>query len=131
MHEFFGHVIDSYSREEALHDGTLVDVSEIAKEAGVRYPCAMTHAAFESTVAWTTDDNERTQTYQDQSGRLWDVVWMFSRAAKRGDGDTVVFPLYVVDRETGGEARLRHLKAVVGPGDTLDPVITIMLPDES
>lgn len=37
MHEFFGEPIHFYTRAaEALEDGTLVDVSETAKEAGFR-----------------------------------------------------------------------------------------------
>ena len=85
MHELFGPVIHSYSRAEALDDGELIDVTEKAREVGVLFPCALSRAAWESAVAWTSADTERTGSYQDESGRLRDVVWMFSLAARRSD----------------------------------------------
>jgi len=71
----FGEVIYTYSRAQAIEDGVLVDVSETAREAGFRWPVAITQAAWEDCIAWTEDDNNR-QVYQDESGRLWDVLWM-------------------------------------------------------
>ena len=37
-------VISSYSRAQAIEDGVLVDVSTVAKEAGIKFPVAMTAA---------------------------------------------------------------------------------------
>ncbi|MCE9563538.1 MAG: hypothetical protein K8U57_15970 [Planctomycetes bacterium] len=37
-------VIHSYTRANALADGVLVDVSETAREAGIRFPVALTQA---------------------------------------------------------------------------------------
>lgn len=34
IHEVFGEVISTYTREQALEDGVLIDVTEQAKEAG-------------------------------------------------------------------------------------------------
>jgi hypothetical protein len=34
-----------HTRADALRDGVLIDVSETAKEAGFRYPVALTRAA--------------------------------------------------------------------------------------
>ncbi len=123
-------VIDSYSRADALADGVLVDVTTTAKEAGIRYPVALTRAVWERYVAWDRSDTERNGAIQDEAGRLWDVLWMFRIAARRGTRDTVHYPLMVVDREKGGAPIERILKAIVGPGDDLEPVITIMEPDE-
>lgn len=130
--DLFGEVIYSYTRAQAIADGMLVDVSKTAKEAGFRWPVALTHAAWEECVAWDDKDSKR-QTYQDQSGRLWDVVWMAFvaiRVAPAG-GSELCFKLNRVPR--GGRAtraRLTTLKLVCGPGDDGDPVITIMLPTE-
>ena len=126
---FFGS-IHTYSRAQAIEDGLLVDVSEIATEAGFRLPVAMTRTAWGDCVEWSEEDSRR-QTYQDQSGRLWDVVWMAAQAARRGHGDRLAFQLYRVPR--GGRSvrpRLVTLHLHIGPGDDADPVITIMLPDE-
>jgi hypothetical protein len=69
---------------------------------------------------------------QDERGRLWDILWMFRCAAARFNGDTLLFKLYVLNhnRERLDQRDLVTLKAVCGPGDTPEPVITIMLPDE-
>lgn len=125
----FGEVIYAYTRKQAIEDGVLVDVSETAKEAGFKFPVALTRAAYEDCVAWDEADSKR-QTHQDVAGRLWDVLWMASLAAKRG-GQEIRFQLYRVPRGGRGHmARLVTLKAHCGPGDNAEPVITIMQPDE-
>jgi len=40
----FGPVIYGYSREQAIADGVLIDVSELAREAGFRILVAVTAA---------------------------------------------------------------------------------------
>jgi len=129
--ELFGDVIYSYTRAQAIEDGVLVDVSETAREAGFRWPVAITHAAWQECVAWSDDDNQR-QLQQDESGRLWDVLWMAFVAIRSADGGTQMeYPLYRVPRDGESvEAELTNLKLVCGPGDTGKPVITIMLPQE-
>ena len=67
--DIFGPVISSYSRAQAIEDGVLIDVSEMAREAGFKHPVALTSAAWEDCVAWNSDNKKR-QTYQDESGRL-------------------------------------------------------------
>ena len=124
-------IIYAYTRAQAIEDGVLVDVSKTAKEAGFVYPVAITSAAWADCVEWSDDDTKR-QVPQDEFGRLWDVLWMAKIAVKQGNGGTqLLYPLHRVPR--GGKAqkpRLIHLKLVCGPGDTPEPVITIMLPDE-
>ncbi len=132
MAEFFGPVIHSYTRAQAIDDGVLVDVSETAQEAGFKYTVAITRAAWEDCVAWNDDDNKR-QTYQDESGRLWDVVFMLSFAIKssRSKQSEMLFKFRRVPRGGRGHvARDVTLKSHIGPGDNAEPVITIMLPNE-
>lgn len=127
--EIFGEPIHTYTRKQAIADGFLVDVSETAREAGFRFPVAMTSAAWADCVEWTDADTKR-QTYQDEAGRLWDVVWMASRAARRGGSETL-FQLYRFPRGGRGQrARITTLKMLCGPGDHGEPVITITLPNE-
>jgi hypothetical protein len=126
-------IICSYTRADMLEDGGLVDVSEIAREAGFKIPVAISRAAWVDCVEWTDADEERTGAYQDQSGRLWDVVFMSFYAAKTmgGSGDTVTVTLARVDREgSTQEAQEVHLKMICHGGDNREPVITIMLPNE-
>ena len=104
----------------------------MAKEAGFRLPVAITAAAWDDCVAWTDADSDR-QVYQDQAGRLSDVLFMAHHAirASRNGGDRLEFQLYRVPRDgKSTEAALTTLKLIVGPGDDGEPVITILLPDE-
>jgi hypothetical protein len=124
-------VIAAYSRAEAISDGVLVDVSQTAKETGIRFPCAMTAAAWETCVAWSDVDTEAQGVPQDEMGRLWDVLMVFRHTARTTDGDELHFTVLIVPRDgRTKQARSTELRATCGPGDTLDPVITIMLPDE-
>lgn len=131
MNESFGEMIYSYTRKQAIEDGHLIDVSELASEAGFRVPVAVTRAAWADCVEWGEADSS-SQTYQDETGRLWDVLWMAMNAARRGAGaQRLVFQLYRVPR--GGRAvrpRLVKLVLHIGPGDSGEPVITILLSGE-
>lgn len=119
-------LIFSYSRAQAIADGVLVDVSEQAREAGFRYPVALTAAAWADCVAWPESSRSAGQS---ESGRLWDVLWMTKLAIKGADGDRVMVRVLRVPAR-GGRAAPAALQAVVGPGDGWEPVITIMLPGE-
>ena len=93
----------------------------------------MTIAAFAKTVS---ELDTPLPPCQDISGRLWDVLTMFRLAAKRG-GSEIRFPVTVINWVRVGGERINRtrretviLKALCGPGDNGEPVITIMLPDE-
>ena len=82
-------VIHTYTREQAIEDGQLLNVSDTheAKEAGFRVPVCITvgvHALVqvpESLNGW-----------QDYSGRLWDTLFLAAAAFKRaGEKDLVQF----------------------------------------
>lgn len=128
--DIFGKPIHTYTRVQAIEDGVLVDVSEIAKEVGFRFPVAMTCAVWADCVEWGEVDSQR-QAYQDEDGRLWDVLWMAAQAARRGRGDRLAFQLYRIPRGGRGmHPRLTTLHMAIGPGDHDEPVITIMMPNE-
>ena len=116
-------IIYSYTRQQAIEDGVLVDVSTTAKEAGVRFPVALTRAVW-SQYAEVPEGGE----CQDEAGRLWDIVSMFRYGAKNTDGDRFKFELRV--RNDNRRPKKVTLKAVCGPSDDAEPVITIMLLDE-
>ncbi len=131
--DLFGEVIHTYTRAQAIADGALIDVTDMAREAGFRVPVAVTRAAWEDCVAWTDWDSEDQGVHQDQDGRLWDVLWMaFIAIHGTAAGESqVVYHLYRVPRDgQSAEARLTALKLVAGPGDSGEPVVTIMLPGE-
>ena len=129
---FFGDIISTYTRAQAIEDGVLIDISSTAKEAGFEWPVAMTAGAWADCVAWSDTDSQA-QVYQDQSGRLWDVIFMAFQAISlsRETGDRLLFRLYRVPRDGHStDAEVTTLKLVVGPGDGGEPVITIVLPHE-
>lgn len=129
--DLFGEVIHAYSRASALADGALVAVGDdIAREAGFTVPVALTAAAWADCVAWTDEDNR--QTYQDESGRLWDVLRMTHYAISRSsDGSSCTVELNRVPRDgESHESEQAWLLATCGPGDGMEPVLTISLPGE-
>lgn len=131
--EFFGAHVYDYSRRQALEDGVLLDVSPLAREAGFRLPVAMTAAAWEQAVAWTADDNARKGIVNDETGRLWDVLFMARCQARRmkGPRPEMLFQFYAVPRAGRGQRpRLMTLKAAIGAGDQGEPVVTLSLPEE-
>lgn len=116
-------VVFAYTRAQALEDGVLIDVSERAKEAGFRYPMAVTRAVWHKCVEPPPNDPT-----QDLVGRLWDllnVVRFTAMAVKRADVLEVNLRIsnYGVTEDV-------ELKVIPGPGDHGEPVITVMLPDE-
>ena len=129
---YFGDVISAYTRAQAIDDGVLVEAGTLVKENVFKWPVTLTSAAWADCVAWSDDDSEK-QVYQDQAGRLWDVLYMASCEIRNsnGSGEQMLFQLYRVPRDGKAlKAELVTLKLIVGPGDQGEPVITIMQPDE-
>lgn len=123
-HPLFGPVISAYTRAQAVADGVLVDVSEMAREAGLKHPTALTATVWAQYVAVPEG-----VTGQDPQGRLWDIIMMLRFAIQKGtDGSQLRYDLLVRNDNTSPQPVT--LKAICGPGDTPDPVITIMLPNE-
>ncbi|TDR39699.1 hypothetical protein DFR29_11587 [Tahibacter aquaticus] len=122
-------VIHTYTRREALDDGVLMDAGAMSLEAGFKVPVALTARVWATCVGWGSDE----KVPQDESGRLWDVLWMASlaarAAARRGDSGRVEFQVLVVPRG-GRRPRLTRLALLLGPGDHGEPVATILAPDE-
>lgn len=136
-------IISSYTRAEAIEDGVLVDVTNTAKEAGFRFPVAITIGAYEKYIK-APDECPEDFPPQDTAGRLWDTLWMLYRAIRRGAESEVVFEVIfqmpkgndwepATERRckaAGNYARLVKLRALCHPGDHMEPVITIMKMNE-
>ncbi|MCE9567322.1 MAG: hypothetical protein K8U57_35420 [Planctomycetes bacterium] len=117
-------LIHSYSRAQALSDGTLVDVTATAKEAGIKHPTAVTHAVYEQFIRVP----ERVEG-QDERGRTWDIIWMLKFAIARApEGDFLIYTVFV--RNANTQPQPVKLKAICHPGDEGEAVVTVMLPDE-
>ncbi len=110
--EIFGEPICCYSRAQALEDGVLMDVSERAQRAGIRYPTAC------SAGVWALIGTMPESCSVDESVRLAEVLREMLTAIRRGGArgtDRVEF-----------SALGAALWAQCGPGDTAAAVITIM-----
>jgi hypothetical protein len=119
-------IISIYTRAQAIEDGVLVDVSEMAKEAGIKFPVAITRAVWNDYI---TPDPRSKSWGQSIQGRLWDVLWMFRNYARAAGGkDRILFQVLFIMKEK--QQRKITLKAIVSGGDRGEPVITIMLPNE-
>jgi hypothetical protein len=119
-------VVSAYTRAQALRDGGLIDVTEMAREAGFRFPVALTAAVWGDCVAW---DGKGEAVHQDEPGRLCDVLTMAGLAAHNQRGDRAPFLVYRVSRGKQHPEPVR-LVAHIGPGDAGEPVVTIMQPGE-
>ena len=119
-------LIHRYTRAQAIADGVLIDVTPTAREAGLRWPVALTCGVWERCVRVPEG-----VACQDEAGRLWDVLWqLLFTIARQGGGHLVSFAVHVRNDNREGTPPLVRLKAVSGPGDQGEPVITVMLPDE-
>jgi len=142
MHELFGEPIHTYTRSEAIADGTLVDLTEWASAqtgfmGGFRWPVAVTAAVW----ADLNDIPTWAQGWQDVRGRAHDLLWMARIAVRQAGAKAteVVFDLVLslsgdpepADGRGEGEwGSMRTYKLVCGPNDDGSPCLTLMLPDE-
>ncbi len=121
--------IDTYTREDAINDGVLHDVTLQAKEAGIKYPVALTMGVIGLV--------NNKPSHEDIEGRIWDIVWMLRCAisgtikAEKPNQSTVIYSLILNNRNASpNEPEMVTLKALIHPGDNLEPVITVMQENE-
>jgi hypothetical protein len=138
-----GPVVFSYTRADAIRDGVLVDLMAdgetklMVHEAGFRLPIAMTTTAFhEAVLLGTTETPDGEFVFpasQSLKGRLWDVLFVLRfaiRAAnRRGDTDRVHFQVSVYQGDDRPPKTVR-LWCQIGPGDSGEPVLTLMCEGE-
>lgn len=112
--------IDSYSRAQAIEDGFLIDVSEWAKASGFKFPAAFADSLYNSIEESAKGPG------QSVRGIAMDIFSMLLLKVKLTGGreSTIKFEVLIWD-VTKRKPVLEKLKAVVGPGDTPAPVITI------
>jgi len=120
----------SYTRRQAIEDGVLVDLMQpefidLVRDAGFKFPVAMTAEAFADYVELSP---QAIKAGNNLKGRLWDVFWMLRAAIQqhRGDPREIIYQFYCITDRI--KPRLCTLKAVCGPGDQREPVLTIMHP---
>ncbi len=118
--------IHRYTRAQAIDDGVLVDVTKTAQEAGFLYPVALSASVWAQYVAVPEEVS-----WQDEQGRLWDILSMLRYAITQVKGGSPLCMFELLVQNTAFVAPVKvQLKSVCGPGDTAEPVITVMLPGE-
>ena len=119
----FGEIIFSYTRAQAIADRVLIDVTPTALEAGFRFPVAVTGALMAAI-----ETIPQQYSHEDIEGRLGDLLWMASLAARRAKPGCSRIAFEVILHLEGTRRQYQTLILDIGPGDTLDPVITIGFP---
>jgi hypothetical protein len=123
--DFFGDEIFRYTRQDAIRDGYLLDISTAARaRADLKLPSAITLGLWEALAR-----GEKFNPHHPAVMDLCDGV-AFAAAGltssewfDREDGGTLFFTFKSCGRKLSA-------KFVLGPGDDAMPVVTIMLPGE-
>ncbi|CAI8946771.1 conserved hypothetical protein [Brevibacillus sp. IT-7CA2] len=121
--------IRRYPRAQAIRDGALVDVSELALEAGIRIPVAITQRLLTDVIT-----PHPKAVGQSINGRLWDALFLLQIEIRNSQFQVTSLPfsfgyqcIFVIGEK---EQKLTRLKAVLAYGDDLKPALTIKLQDE-
>lgn len=118
-----GPVVASYTRAEAFEDGTFIQIPPAAgSTAGIEMPLIITAGARREFVAG--DDG-------GEEGRLHAVLSAVARAIELSPVNEVCFVVPAEDLPSGqAPTGADRLIAITEPGDTGEPVMALMLPDE-
>jgi hypothetical protein len=116
-----------FSRARAIREGVLVDASERAADRGFDMPVAISATVWD---AWVEPDGKASQRGETEESRLGSVLDLLVWAVKTSGGWQTSLSFVVLLARNGRLERPR-LKAVCGPGDDEERVITIMFPHET
>lgn len=126
-----GAPVHGFTRAQALAEGTLLDVSVAAGDAGFKLPTAVTARVWADCVAVGAGGKDAGQI---ERGRLRDVLWMarLGAGAARGATDRIGFTVVVDNAGVGLDAAPElELEMVCRLGDRLEPVLTVQFPGEA
>ena len=116
-----------YTRQQAIKDGIFKDVSEVAREAGIKFPVAITTNLYNTHII---PSEKAKELGQDEQGRLWDVLQMFRLKASSTKDSFMEFEVLFQDHPN------KHTKVKIwavceaqSPTDP-SPAINVMLPED-
>jgi hypothetical protein len=120
-------LIHAYTRQQAIEDGILVDVSEMAKKVGYLVGVAFTSAVWNRCVDVVPAIGGMTD-----YDRVFDILLMCRNCVTFDSvgGESGIFIVAVRVEHEQREQPLETLKAVLSCDDQGSPCITIMMPDE-
>lgn len=116
-------IVYQYTRKQALEDGVLADLTDIAKEAGFCFPVAVTQGVLNVLTDTSVPG-------QDFMGRAWDMLMILKASIRGAESNDVIHfsPLFVL--EGRHQAQPVNMWVKCGPGDEGEAVLTIMLEGE-
>jgi len=120
LEEYFGEVIYTYSRKQAIDDGVLVDLSSLFPKDTRIYRCPV---ACTSSV-WGFIEKACKGNEGEPGAWVWDLCWMSVKAKCKVFSPSEHLFRCIIGRKT------HTLKARCGPGDDMEPAVTIMLQNE-
>jgi len=120
-------VIFSYSRAQAIEDGVLVDLTQWAGETGFRIPVACTSEVWHRYIQPPPGTAELGQS---ERGRAHDVLWLLYVAIRNAPSGIEQLMFEVAFLQAPGRLESVQLKAICGPGDQGEAVLTILMPHE-
>lgn len=120
-------IIFSYTRAQAITDGVLVDLTEWALETGFRVPVACTSTVWSQYIEPADDLRPAGQS---ERGRAHDVLWLLYVTICKCPPNTDQLRFKISFLMSARNQQTVELKAISGPGDAGEPVLTLMLPDE-
>ncbi|MDO8756987.1 MAG: hypothetical protein Q7J64_03150 [Elusimicrobiota bacterium] len=97
-------------------------LSDLAREAGFRWPVAVTQDV------WSVLETSEVLKAEGQSyiGRAWDMLTILRASLRSSKGGRAVCFAALFVMEPGKSPRPVSMRAVSGPGDEGEPTITIM-----
>ncbi|MBR4606848.1 MAG: hypothetical protein IKO41_11575 [Lachnospiraceae bacterium] len=123
-------VISVYTREQAIADGVLHDVTDTAKECGFRIPVAVTDTIWGRWIEASPELQEYGQSTEARLRDVLTVLWFKIRALSKGATPRrLAFRVrFLMDAENEGYEE-PELTCDIGPGDAGEPVLTILIPE--
>jgi len=127
MTDIFGPVISKYTTQDGIDDGLFIDVSEMAREAGLKFKVVVHTNLYHTHVV---PSDEAKEYGQSVDGRLWDVLFMLRMAAGKATGSFIKYEVAFSDGPN--KHRVEEFFAGCGPLSDTDPtpVITVYLPED-
>lgn len=135
INDTFGPGVNSYTRQQAINDGALIDVTETAREYGYQTPVAISCAAWVNCVINDADVSENEAARHAQWNTI-DILMALAKAVMQGKGKgkrgaVLLFEVALTIRKDGARKnQWVTLKGTIDGGDDGKPVITIRLPNE-
>lgn len=118
LQEYFGNPFTAYSRQQAIEDGYLIEVSELFPRDTrfFKYPVAVTRDI------WNLIEGKNAGAW------IYDICWMCTKyILDRPDESSVRSRCNLPAAPGSKEDKAYDLVAICHPGDNMEPVITIKI----